>query len=228
MPSFMNHPTSTVTCTATGVRTQHLITLITGLLLCIWSTVGNAESAKAYLAGGCFWCMEADFEKLEGVSEVVSGFSGGELKNPTYKGNHKGHYETVEIIYNPKVVSYQQLLEHFWINIDPFDAKGQFCDKGHSYKAAIFVADQDQRALAEAMLEKVKAHFPGQTVVMPILDKSVFYPIQGNESYHQNYYKHSKGRYTFYRTLCGRDRRLEKVWGKDRQATQKQIFHGKG
>ncbi|MCG8053000.1 MAG: peptide-methionine (S)-S-oxide reductase, partial [Candidatus Thiodiazotropha endolucinida] len=101
----------------------------------------NLSAAKATLAGGCFWCMESDFEKLEGVTNVISGFTGGRLKNPTYNGNHEGHYEAVEITYDPDKISYQQLIDHYWLNIDPFDDRGQFCDKGHSYLSAIFVAN---------------------------------------------------------------------------------------
>ena len=101
----------------------------------------GAQAATAILAGGCFWCMEADFEKLEGVSDVISGFTGGSHPNPTYNGDHSGHYEAVKITYDPMVIDYQGILDHYWVNIDPFDAHGQFCDKGHEYLAAIFVAN---------------------------------------------------------------------------------------
>ncbi len=186
-----------------------LLAVVSGLL-----SYGSPVLAdKAVLAGGCFWCMEADFEKLEGVTDVVSGFTGGVLKNPTYNGNHEGHYEAVEITYEPDKVSYQQLLSHFWVNIDPFDARGQFCDKGHSYLSAIFVANDTERALAEASRKEVVAQFPNQTVVTPILDASIFYPIKGNESYHQDYYKNNPLRYKAYRWNCGRDQRLKTIWG---------------
>jgi len=181
--------------------------LITGL----FSTQAIAD--KAVFAGGCFWCMESDFEKLPGVSEVVSGFSGGQIKNPTYNGNHQGHYEVVEVTYDPAVVSYQGLLNHYWVNIDPFDARGQFCDKGHSYLSAIFVANAEERKLAEKSKQKVAAEFSDQKVVTPILDAGTFYPIKGNESYHQDYYKNNSVRYKFYRWNCGRDQRLEEIWG---------------
>jgi len=176
-----------------------------------FSPISWAE--EAYLAGGCFWCMESDFEKLPGVSEVVSGFTGGTLKNPTYNGNHEGHYEAVKITYDPKVVDYAGLLKHYWVNIDPFDARGQFCDKGHSYLAAIFVATPEERRLAEESKQKVIAKFPGQKVITPILDISTFYPIAGDESYHQDYYKKSPLRYKLYRYGCGRDARLKEIWG---------------
>lgn len=168
---------------------------------------------KAIFAGGCFWCMESDFEKLDGVNEVISGFTGGTLTNPTYNGNHTGHYEAVEIDYDPKKISYQDLLDHYWVNIDPFDDQGQFCDKGFSYLSAIFVENNIQRQLAEASKEKVTALFPKQKVVTPILTVTTFYPIQGDESYHQNYYKNNPLRYKYYRWGCGRDQRLKELWG---------------
>jgi peptide-methionine (S)-S-oxide reductase len=173
----------------------------------------NAPAATTILAGGCFWCMEADFEKLEGVTDVVSGFTGGTLENPTYKGNHEGHYEAVEITYDPNKVSYKQLLDHYWVNIDPFDDRGQFCDKGHSYLAAIFVAKESEREIAEESKRQVVAMFPDQTVVTPILDASTFYPIKGSESYHQDFYKNNPIRYNAYRWNCGRDARLRYLWG---------------
>ena len=168
---------------------------------------------KAIFAGGCFWCMESDFEKLEGVSEAVSGFTGGTLKNPTYNGNHSGHYEAVEVTYDPSIVSYKDLLAHYWVNIDPFDARGQFCDKGPSYLSALFVANKQQRELAEVSKQRVVDEFPQFTVVTPILDTSVFYPIKGNERNHQNYYKNNPVRYNVYRWNCGRDSRLTEIWG---------------
>jgi len=176
-------------------------------------SVSTAVADEAIFAGGCFWCMEADFEKVKGVSNVVSGFTGGELKEPTYKGNHEGHYEAVLVTYDPKVVSYQQLLDHFWVNIDPFDARGQFCDKGPSYLSAIFVANEEQRKLAEVSRKKVVDRFPDKKVVTPILAASTFWPIKGEESYHQDFYKKSPIRYKFYRFNCGRDRRLKEIWG---------------
>jgi len=168
---------------------------------------------KAILAGGCFWCMESDFEKLEGVSNVVSGFSGGTLKNPTYNGNHTGHYEVVEISYDPTIVSYTELLDYYWLSIDPFDARGQFCDKGPSYLSAIFVANETEREIAEQSKSKVAGQFPDQKVVTPILTAATFYPIKGKESYHQDYYKNNPIRYKAYRWNCGRDKRLKEIWG---------------
>jgi peptide-methionine (S)-S-oxide reductase len=168
---------------------------------------------KAVFAGGCFWCMESDFEKLKGVTNVISGFTGGTLENPTYSGNHTGHYEAVEITYDPNIVSYQGLLDHFWVNIDPFDDKGQFCDKGFSYLSAVFVADEKERELAELSKKIVITQFLNQKVVTPILPTTTFYPIKGNESYHQDYYKKNSVRYNLYRWNCGRDQRLKEIWG---------------
>ncbi len=187
--------------------------VLTSSVLFYASLAHAANTEKAVLAGGCFWCMESDFEKLPGVTDVISGFTGGKLKNPTYNGNHKGHYEAVEITYDPAIVSYQGILDHFWVNIDPFDAKGQFCDKGPSYLSAIFVENDEQRKLAEKTKAAVVAEFPNQTVVTPILNASTFYPIKGKESFHQDYYKNNPIRYNTYRWRCGRDSRLEDIWG---------------
>tara|TARA_B110000211_G_C13998365_1_gene517245 strand:- start:317 stop:925 length:609 start_codon:yes stop_codon:yes gene_type:complete len=190
---------------------------LTVLLLSIVSlqlfSIKSAFAEKAILAGGCFWCMESDFEKLEGVSDVVSGFTGGEIPNPTYRGNHDGHYEAVEITYDPAVVDYQGILDHYWVNIDPFDASGQFCDKGSSYLSAVFVANKQQKLLAEQSKKKVIAMFPEETVVTPILTVSTFYPIKGAESHHQDFYINNPIRYTAYRWNCGRDKRLKTIWG---------------
>lgn len=186
---------------------------IVTVLLLAWSLAPAAWAETAYFAGGCFWCMESDFEALEGVEEVVSGFAGGTAKNPTYHGDHTGHYETVEVTYDPSVVSYAELLDHYWVNIDPFDATGQFCDKGPSYRAAIFVSTPEERRLAEQSKHEVEAMFPDRKVVTEILDASTFYPIKGDESYHQDYYKKSPLRYRFYRFSCGRDARLTEIWG---------------
>lgn len=183
------------------------------ILLFITTFSSSSLAEKTVLAGGCFWCMESDFEKLKGVSDVVSGFTGGTIKNPTYNGNHKGHYEAVEITYDPKIVTYKQLLDYYWLNIDPFDARGQFCDKGHSYLSAIFVANEEERKIAEASRQKVVEQFPGKKVVTPILNASTFYPIKGDESYHQDFYKKSPIRYKYYRWNCGRDQRLKEIWG---------------
>jgi len=191
------------------MKNKLIFILLAGLL----TYVSNATADKAVLAGGCFWCMESDFEKLEGVTDVISGFTGGTVKNPTYNGNHKGHYEAVEITYDANKISYKELLDHYWVNIDPFDARGQFCDKGHSYQSAIFVGNEQEKQLAEQSRNKVDEQFPNKKVVTPILTASTFYPIKGNESYHQDYYKNNPIRYNFYRLRCGRDSRLKEIWG---------------
>jgi len=191
------------------MKIKNALLLLTGLVLYI----AQVSADKALFAGGCFWCMESDFEKLQGVSDVVSGFTGGVLTNPTYNGDHSGHYEAVEITFDPAKISYQQLLDHYWVNIDPFDSKGQFCDKGHSYLSAIFVANDQQKKLAESSRQKVLKQFPDKKVVTPILNASIFYPVSGNESYHQDYYKNNPLRYKFYRFNCGRDSRLKEIWG---------------
>ena len=192
----------------TKFKTPLIILMLSGFLI-----VSDAIADKAIFAGGCFWCMESDFEKLEGVTNVISGFTGGKLKNPTYRGNHKGHYEAIEVTYNPEKISYQDLLDHFWVNIDPFDARGQFCDKGFSYLSAIFVANDKEKMLAEESRKKVVEQFPGKKVVTPVLKTSIFYPIKGEENYHQNYAKNNPVRYNVYRWNCGRDQRLKQIWG---------------
>ncbi len=184
--------------------------VVAALLLFLALPSAAADKAKAYFAGGCFWCVEAAYQELEGVSEVVSGFTGGTLKNPTYKGNHEGHYEAVEVSYDPSVISYQQLLDVFWVNIDPFDAQGQFCDKGPSYRSALFVNDATERQLAEQSKAKVEREFINKKVATVILPAGKFYPV---EEAHQDYYLKNPIRYKFYRTGCGRDRRLQQIWG---------------
>ncbi len=176
----------------------------------------------ATFAGGCFWCVEADFEKVQGVSEVVSGYTGGTTSNPTYetiKGS--GHYEAVEITYDADVVSYEQLLHAFFRSVDPTDAGGQFCDRGESYRTAVFVATPEERAAAEAAKASAQAAL-GQRIVTPILDAATFYEAEG---YHQDYYKGTNRvitrrgikvqseAYAFYRDACGRDQRVLALWG---------------
>ena len=132
-----------------GVSSMKNVLALLIFAACLLSYSSNAAVDKTILAGGCFWCMEADFEKLEGVTDVISGFSGGVLKEPTYNGNHEGHFEVVEITYDPEKVSYKELLDYYWVNIDPFDARGQFCDKGPSYLSAIFVGNEEERIVIE-------------------------------------------------------------------------------
>ena len=169
-----------------------------------------ADSATAIFAGGCFWCMEADYEKQAGVTGVISGFTGGTLPNPTYSGNHQGHFEAVEVTYDPAIVDYAELLDVFWKNVDPFDNQGQFCDKGPSYRSAIFPGSESEKVLAEQSKAKVAARFSGQTVYTEIRNRGQFWPV---EEYHQDYYLKNPVRYKYYRWNCGRDQRLEQLWG---------------
>ena len=191
------------------------ITIVSFLLSSTLLVTSFANAATAVFAGGCFWCVEKDFEALNGVSAAVSGFTGGTAENPTYSGDHTGHYEAVKITYDPTIITYQQLLDHFWVNHDPFDGIGQFCDKGPSYLSAIFVETEEQLELATQSKQRVVEQFSGQTVVTPILPLSTFYPITGNEIHHQDFYKKSPIRYKAYRYACGRDRRLREIWGED-------------
>jgi len=169
-----------------------------------------ADSATAIFAGGCFWCMESDYEAQTGVTGVVSGFTGGTLPNPTYSGNHQGHFEAVEVTYDPAIVDYAELLDVFWKNVDPFDNQGQFCDKGPSYRSAIFPGSESEKVLAEQSKAKVAARFSGQTVYTEIRNRGQFWPV---EEYHQDYYLKNPVRYKYYRWNCGRDQRLEQLWG---------------
>ena len=170
--------------------------------------------ARATFAGGCFWCMEPPFEKLAGVVSVTSGYTGGPEKNPTYEqvSNHAtGHAEAVEIVFDPKVITYPRLLEVFWHNVDPTTNDRQFCDGGRQYRTGIFVHDAEQKRLAEESKAQVQKKFPERKVVTEITQASVFYPA---EEYHQDYYEKNPIRYKFYRTSCGRDARLQELWGK--------------
>ena len=173
----------------------------------------HAQRATAIFAGGCFWCMEPPFEKLKGVKSVVSGYVGGATKNPTYEevsAGGTGHYEAVLVTYDPRQVSYATLLDVFWRNVDPLDASGQFCDKGHQYRAAIFYRNPAERQLAEQTKQKI-AQTKRWNIVTQILPATPFYLAEG---YHQDYATKNPVRYKFYRFNCGRDHRLEQLWGK--------------
>jgi peptide-methionine (S)-S-oxide reductase len=187
---------------------RHTAALLTTLLALAAPVMAN--SATAIFAGGCFWCMESAYQEQKGVIGVVSGFTGGTLKNPIYSGNHQGHFEAVAVTYDPAVVSYQELLDLFWRNIDPFDNTGQFCDKGPSYRSAIFPANGSERELAEQSKAAVAARFNGQQVYTEIREASTFWPV---EEYHQDYYLKNPVRYRYYRWNCGRDQRLHQIWG---------------
>ncbi|MCU0802297.1 MAG: peptide-methionine (S)-S-oxide reductase MsrA [Rhodobacteraceae bacterium] len=184
----------------------------------------RAETATAVVAGGCFWCVESDFERVAGVVTVVSGFSGGTVENPSYEqvvGGGTGHYEAVEITYDPAVLTYEQLITLFLRSVDVTDAGGQFCDRGDSYRTAIFTSDPAEVAIADAALAKAAADL-GASVVTPVLPAAAFWPA---DAYHQDYYlqddiiltrrgpKTKANAYKFYRESCGRDARVLELWG---------------
>jgi peptide-methionine (S)-S-oxide reductase len=175
-----------------------------------------AVFAKATFAGGCFWCMEHPFDQLDGVVSVTSGYTGGERMNPSYdevSSGGTGHAEAVEIVYDPKKISYEKLLFVYWRNVDPLTRNRQFCDAGEQYRAAIFAHDAEQRRLAEASKAALEDSKRFKTpIVTEILPASTFYAA---EEYHQGYYKKNPLRYAFYRRGCGRDARLEDLWGKE-------------
>lgn len=177
-----------------------------------------AATDRAIFAGGCFWCMESPFEKLDGVSEVISGYTGGTQLNPTYQGvsaGGTGHTEAVEVLYNPQQVSYEKLLEVFWRQIDPTDANGQFVDRGTQYRSGIFYLNPEQKQLAEASKQQLGASGRfNKPIVTEITAAGKFYPA---EEYHQDYHSKNPVRYWYYRGGSGRDDYLDKVWGKDRQ-----------
>jgi peptide-methionine (S)-S-oxide reductase len=177
-------------------------------------TTATAGQALATFAGGCFWCMEPPYDKLDGVLATTSGYTGGTKVDPTYQevsAGGTGHAEAVQVTYDPAKVSYEQLLEVFWHNVDPVDGGGQFCDRGDQYRTAIFVHDAEQRRLAEASKEALESSGRlAQPVVTEIVEAAAFYPA---EDYHQDYYEKNPVRYKFYRWNCGRDARLAELWG---------------
>jgi peptide-methionine (S)-S-oxide reductase len=181
----------------------------------IFVVTANASiAATAIFAGGCFWCMEPPFDKVNGVQKTEAGYTGGVVKNPTYKQvtyENTGHYEAVRITYDPQVVSYEQLLKIYWRNVDPTDAGGQFCDRGNSYKAAIFTLNQKQMQLAVKSKQQLQQSKRFKNIVTEILPAKAFYVAEG---YHQDYYKKNPYRYKYYRYRCGRDQRLDQLWRK--------------
>ncbi|MBA2491275.1 MAG: peptide-methionine (S)-S-oxide reductase MsrA [Gammaproteobacteria bacterium] len=192
-----------------------LLGFITIATLNLQAQESGAEGrATAIFAGGCFWCMEPPYDKLAGVTATVSGYTGGELDNPTYEqvsAGGTGHAEAVQIIYDPKKVSYEKLLDVFWHNIDPLDADGQFCDRGDSYRSAIFYQNDQEKRLAQASKHALeKSGRFDQPIATEIVPASQFYKA---EDYHQDYYQKNSLRYKFYRYSCGRDGRLEELWG---------------
>jgi len=193
--------------------------LFTGLMILLAAAAGSAghaaEQAKAVFAGGCFWCMEEAFEKVDGVVSVTSGYMGGRRTNPTYEevsAGGTGHAESVEVVYDPAKVSYQKLLDHFWKNVDPLTPNAQFCDHGTQYRSAIFYGNDQEKRQAESSRQAIEQskrfHEP---IVTEIVMAAKFYPA---EDYHQDFYKKNPIRYKFYKHNCGRAQRLEMLWGK--------------
>ncbi len=216
---------------ATGGRMMKLalVAACAGVLVTAPASSRAAEPAPASateiatFAGGCFWCMTPPFEMLPGVISVTAGYTGGDLKNPTYEevsAGGTGHLESVQIVYDPQKISYEKLLYVFWRNIDPVTANGQFCDHGEQYRTAIFYHDEEQKRLAEESKQRLEAskRLPGP-IVTEIRSASVFYPA---EEYHQDYYKKNPIRYKFYRWSCGRDKRLKELWGAEAGAEEEQ------
>ena len=178
------------------------------------SAKDSKRTASAVFAGGCFWCIEADFEKLKGVRKVVSGYTGGDASTANYKTvthSETGHFEAVKVKYDPTIVTYAELVEFFWRHIDPTDPIGQFCDKGSSYKSAIFYSNSEEQRIIQNSLGNLEKNKPFEgDIVTEVLEAKPFYKA---ESYHQDYYKKNSFRYNYYRKGCGRDRRIEQLWG---------------
>lgn len=199
------------------ILTLRAVASLPGLVLVLAAAAPAVAqtTAKATFAGGCFWCVEADFDKVPGVLSTTSGYIGGTVANPSYEqvsSKGTGHAEAVEIVFDPAKVSYAALVEHFWRTIDPTTRDRQFCDVGSPYRTAIFTHDAQQAAVVKqslAALEKAKPF--KEPIVTAVLPATTFYPA---ESYHQDYYKKNPVRYAYYRASCGRDARLEQLWGK--------------
>lgn len=188
-----------------------MLTVAVAFLL-LAHAAGAQQLQKAVFAGGCFWCVESDFDKVPGVVSTVSGYSGGKTADPTYRQVTRGgtgHYEVVEITYDPAKVSYDALLTVFWHSVDPTDDGGQFCDRGQSYETAVFVANDEERRLAEASKAAAQKQLD-RPIVTPILPAGPFFAA---EDYHQDYYKKNPVRYRYYRFSCGRNSRVKDVWG---------------
>ncbi len=196
-------------------KSSKFFILLPALLLIQTDSSAQTKLDRATLAGGCFWCMEHPFEKLEGVLEVISGYTGGHKDNPTYEevsSGMTGHLEVVQITFDPSKISYSEILEAFWKQIDPTDPGGQFVDRGRQYRTAIFYHNKDQKALAEkSKAELNKSGRYKNPIVTEITKASKFYKA---EDYHQDYYKKNPIRYKYYRYRSGRDQYLKKIWGK--------------
>jgi peptide-methionine (S)-S-oxide reductase len=181
------------------------------LIFLFQTSVFSQDLEKAYFAGGCFWCMEESFEKFEGVSEVISGYSGGSTENPTYEEvtySNTGHFETIEIIYDKNITSYNKILDHFWKNIDPFDKYGQFCDKGYSYRSVAFYKNKEEKDLINKSIMELEKKFD-KKIVTYVIEFKKFYKA---EDKHQNYYQVKFLNYLRYKKACGREQTLNKIW----------------
>ena len=183
--------------------------------------------AEAYFAGGCFWCLEADFDKLEGVVETISGYTGGDVENPTYKQvtyKNTGHYEAVKVVYDPETVAYSELVDYFWRHIDPTDGGGQFCDRGFSYQTGIFPANAAEAEIARQSREEINTSgVLANPIATEIADFKTFWPAEG---YHQDYYLKNRLHYARYRRGCGRDQRVAEVWSGEKLAQAENNGHG--
>ena len=180
-------------------------------ILIINSFANAQEFKKAYFAGGCFWCMEESFDQINGVISTISGYSGGNLKNPTYQDviyKDTGHVEAIEVTYNPKIVNFEKLLDIYWKNIDPFDSAGQFCDKGKSYRSVIFYKNKEQKNLISEKINKIENMFGKKTFILSWKFKR-FYSA---EDHHQDYYEKKFINYLLYKSGCGRENRLKEIW----------------
>ncbi|MDG1820154.1 MAG: peptide-methionine (S)-S-oxide reductase MsrA [Porticoccaceae bacterium] len=211
---YFNWVTSLRSTVFTAIAT---VSLAMGLSASLAST-SYAENQTATFAGGCFWCSESDFEKLDGVISATSGYIGGHLKNPSYKqvsAGKTGHTEGIQIIFDSSLTSYESLLEYFWKSIDPIDDGGQFCDRGQQYRSEIFYHSEAQKLAAEKSRQMLaETANLGAPIATKITAASTFYPA---EDYHQDYYLKNPVRYNYYRWGCGRDKRLEQLWGKPQE-----------
>jgi len=181
------------------------------LIFFFYSSSVYSQNKTAVFAGGCFWCMEEAFEAVDGVDKVVSGYTGGTTKNPTYEqvtNQNTGHYEAVLISYNPQKISYAKLLDIFWKNVDPYDDEGQFCDKGPSYLSAIFYSNDEEKLLIEDSVKRL-TQINTKLIATKFIKLDIFYLAEG---YHQDYYKRNPLKYNYYKTSCGRVKRLKEVW----------------
>lgn len=195
-------------------RTLSIIALLNALLASPLEAKDSVGYQTAIMAGGCFWCLESDFEKLQGVVDVVSGYTGGRLENPSYEqvsAGGTGHVESVRVIYDPSKISYAGILDYYWRHIDPTRDDGQFCDKGTQYRPVIFYQGEQQKSLAEQSKARIERGKPfADPIKVKLIPASTFYPA---EEYHQDYYKKNPIRYRYYRFSCGRDSRVEQLWG---------------